>query len=46
MYHLVVVVVVVVHFAFLGDLIVGGSMALRWRRKIWLQVPTVLGELR
>jgi Protein of Unknown function (DUF2784) len=42
MYHLVVVAVVVVHFAFLGYLIVGGFVALRWRRTIWLHVPTVL----
>ena len=42
MYHLVVVAVVVVHFAFLGYLIVGGFLALRWRRTIWLHVPTVL----
>jgi hypothetical protein len=42
MYHLVVVAVVVVHFAFLGYLIVGGFIALRWRRTIWLHVPTVL----
>jgi hypothetical protein len=42
MYHLVVVAVIVVHFAFLGYLIVGGFIALRWRRTIWLHVPTVL----
>ena len=42
MHHLVVVAVVVVHFAFLGYLIVGGFIALRWRRTIWLHVPTVL----
>ena len=42
MYHLVVVAVVVVHFAFLGYLIVGGFIALRWRRTIWLHVLTAL----
>jgi Protein of Unknown function (DUF2784) len=41
MYHFVVVAVVVVHFAFLGYLIVGGFIALRWHRTIWLHVPTV-----
>lgn len=42
MYHLVVVAVVVVHFAFLGYLMVGRFIALRWRRTIWVHVPTVL----
>ena len=42
MYHLVVVAVVVVHFAFLGYLLVGGFIALRWRRTIWLHVPAAL----
>jgi len=42
MYHLVVVAVVIVHFVFLGYVIVGGFIALRWRRTIWLHVPTVL----
>ena len=42
MYHIVVVGAVVAHFAFLCYLIVGGFVALRWRRTIWLHVPTVL----
>jgi hypothetical protein len=42
MYHIIVVGAVVAHFAFLCYLIVGGFVALRWRRTIWLHVPTVL----
>ncbi|MDT5229767.1 MAG: hypothetical protein QOI39_267, partial [Mycobacterium sp.] len=39
MYHVVVVVAVVLHFAFLCYVVVGGFVALRWRRTIWLHVP-------
>lgn len=42
MYQAVVALAVVGHFAFLCYLIVGGFVALRWRRTIWLHVPTVL----
>ena len=42
MYHVVVVIAVVLHFAFLCYLVVGGFVALRWRRTIWLHVPAVL----
>jgi hypothetical protein len=42
MYHIVVAVAVVAHFAFLCYLIVGGFVALRWRRTIWLHVPAVV----
>jgi hypothetical protein len=42
MYPIVVAVAVVAHFAFLCYLIVGGFVALRWRRTIWLHVPAVL----
>ena len=42
MYHLIVALAVVAHFAFLCYLIVGGFAALRWRRTIWLHVPAVL----
>jgi Protein of Unknown function (DUF2784) len=42
MYHVVVALAVVVHFGFLCYLIVGGFIALRWRRTIWLHVPMVL----
>ncbi len=39
MYHIVVALAVVAHFAFLCYLIVGGFLALHWRRTIWLHVP-------
>jgi Protein of Unknown function (DUF2784) len=42
MYHIVVGLAVVAHFAFLCYLVVGGFVALRWRRAIWLHVPAVL----
>jgi Protein of Unknown function (DUF2784) len=42
MYHIVVAAAVVAHFAFLCYLIVGGFIALRWRRTIWLHVPAAL----
>jgi Protein of Unknown function (DUF2784) len=42
MYHIVVALAVVVHFAFLCYLVVGGFVALRWRRTIWLHVPVAL----
>jgi hypothetical protein len=41
-YHVVVVVAVVLHFAFLCYLVVGGFFALRWRRTIWLHVPAAV----
>jgi Protein of Unknown function (DUF2784) len=42
MYQIVVALAVVVHFAFLCYLVVGGFVALRWRHTIWLHVPAVL----
>jgi Protein of Unknown function (DUF2784) len=42
MYHIVVALAVVAHFAFLCYLIVGGFLALRWRRTVWLHIPAVL----
>jgi hypothetical protein len=42
MYQIVVALAVVVHFAFLCYLLVGGLVALRWRRTIWLHVPAAL----
>jgi hypothetical protein len=39
MYHIVVALAVVAHVAFLCYLVVGGFVALRWRRTIWLHVP-------
>jgi hypothetical protein len=37
-----VALVVALHFAFLVYLVVGGFLALRWRRTIWLHVPVVV----
>jgi Protein of Unknown function (DUF2784) len=34
--------VVVVHAAFVGFVVVGGFLALRWRRLVWLHAPAVL----
>ncbi len=42
MYHTVVALAVLAHFAFLCYLIVGGFLALRWRRTIWLHLPAAL----
>jgi len=42
MYHIVVAIAIVAHLGFLCYLIVGGFVALRWRRTIWLHVPAAL----
>ena len=42
MYPIVVAIAIVAHFGFLCYLIVGGFVALRWRRTIWLHVPAAL----
>ena len=42
MYHIVVAIAIVTHLGFLCYLIVGGFVALRWRRTIWLHVPAAL----
>jgi hypothetical protein len=42
MYQTVVALVVALHFAFIGYVIIGGFLALRWRRTIWLHVPAVV----
>lgn len=42
MYHIVVAGAVFAHFAFLCYLLVGGLVACRWRRTIWLHLPAVL----
>jgi len=42
MYHSVVGLVVVVHFAFVGYVVIGGFLALRWRRTIWLHIAAVI----
>jgi hypothetical protein len=42
MYQSVVGLVVVLHFAFIGYVVVGGFLALRWPRTIWLHVAAVI----
>ncbi|MBO0866401.1 MAG: DUF2784 domain-containing protein, partial [Mycobacterium sp.] len=42
MYQAVIALAVVVHVAFLCYVVIGGFVALRWRRTIWLHVPAVL----
>src|SRR5271155_1996803 len=42
MYATVVGLVVALHLAFIGYVLVGGFLALRWRRTIWLHVPAVI----
>ncbi len=42
MYATVVGLVVALHVAFIGYVLVGGFLALRWRRTIWLHVPAVI----
>ncbi len=42
MYEAVVALVVALHFAFIAYVVVGGFLALRWRRTIWLHVPAVV----
>lgn len=35
-------VVVVIHFAFVVFVVIGGLLALRWPRALWLHVPSVI----
>jgi len=42
MYQSVVGLVVVVHFAFIGYVVIGGFLALRRRRTIWLHIAAVI----
>jgi hypothetical protein len=41
MYQIVVALTVFAHFVFIGYVVVGGFLALRWRRTIWLHVVAV-----
>src|ERR1700739_1546717 len=42
MYQSVVALVVVLHFVFIGYVVIGGFRALRWRRTIWLHIVAVI----
>jgi hypothetical protein len=42
MYKVVVTLTVAMHFAFILYFIVGGFIAVRWPRSIWVHVPAVL----
>jgi hypothetical protein len=42
MYQSVVGLVVVLHLAFIGYVVFGGFLALRWRRTIWLHIAAVI----
>ncbi|HWS92770.1 MAG TPA: DUF2784 domain-containing protein [Mycobacterium sp.] len=42
MYETVLGLIVAVHFAFIGYVVTGGFLALRWRRTMWLHVPAVI----
>jgi hypothetical protein len=42
MYQIAVVLIVALHLVFVGYVVVGGFLAVRWRRTIWLHVPAVL----
>jgi hypothetical protein len=42
MYQSVVGLVVVVHVAFIGYVVIGGFLALRWPRTIWLHIAAVI----
>jgi len=41
-YRMAADVVVVVHFAFVVFVVIGGVLALRWSKVLWLHVPAVL----
>jgi hypothetical protein len=41
-YASAVVLIVALHFAFISYVVVGGFLALRWRRTLWLHVSAVI----
>jgi hypothetical protein len=41
-YAIAVGLVVALHFAFIAYVVIGGFLALRWQRTIWLHVPAVI----
>ncbi len=41
-YAVVVVLTAAAHFAFIAYMVLGGFLALRWPRTIWLHVPVVI----
>ncbi|MEB3021946.1 DUF2784 domain-containing protein [[Mycobacterium] crassicus] len=41
MYQIAVGLIVALHLAFVGYVVVGGFLALRWPRTIWLHIPAV-----
>jgi hypothetical protein len=42
MYRILVAFVVALHFAFIVYVVIGGFLALRWPRTVWLHVPAVM----
>lgn len=42
MYVIALACIVVLHFAFIGYVVAGGFLALRFRRTMWLHVPAVI----
>ena len=42
MYQIAVVLIVALHLAFICYVVVGGFLALRWRRSIWAHVPVAV----
>lgn len=42
LYVIVVVLAAAAHFAFVGYMVLGGWLALRWPRTIWLHVPIAI----
>jgi hypothetical protein len=42
LYEIIVAVTVATHFAFVGYGVIGGFLALRWPRTIWVHVPVVI----